>query len=64
MRGALIVGFCNAQGRFAMLILAAIARFARPSELESNDLLVHSRIGHVGLTVIALVYVLITLWQQ
>jgi hypothetical protein len=47
-----------------MLFLAAIARFARPPEPQSNDLLVHSRLGHVGLTVIALVYVLVTLWQQ
>jgi hypothetical protein len=48
-----------------MLLLAAIARFARPPEPPSNnDLLVHSRLGHVGLTVIALVYVLVTLWQQ
>jgi hypothetical protein len=47
-----------------MLFLAAIARFARPPAPPSNDLLVHSRLGHVGLTVIALVYVLVTLWQQ
>ena len=48
-----------------MLFLAAIARFALPSEpLQSNDLLVQSRLGPLGLTVIALVYILITLWQQ
>lgn len=47
-----------------MLFLAAIARLALPRERESNDLLVLSRVGHVGLTVIALVYVLLTLWQQ
>jgi hypothetical protein len=64
MSGALIVRLFNPQGRFAMLFLAAIARFARPREPQSNDLLVHSRLGHVGLTVIALVYVLVTLWQQ
>ena len=47
-----------------MLFLAAIARLAEPREAQSNDLLVESRLGHVGLTVIALVYVLVTLWQQ
>jgi hypothetical protein len=64
MNGALIFRLCHRQGRFAMLFLAAIARFARPPESSSNDLLAHSRLGHVGLTVIALVYVLVTLWQQ
>jgi hypothetical protein len=47
-----------------MLFLSAIVRIARPQESQSNDLLVQSRIGHMGLTVIALVYVLVTLWQQ
>jgi hypothetical protein len=47
-----------------MLVLAAIARLATPRELESHDLLVQSRLGHVGLTVIALIYVLVTVWQQ
>ena len=47
-----------------MLFLSAIARFAQPREPQSNDLLVESRLGHAGLTVIALVYVLITLWQH
>jgi hypothetical protein len=47
-----------------MLILAAIARFAPARETPSNDLLAQSAIGHVGLTIIALVYVLVTLWQQ
>jgi hypothetical protein len=47
-----------------MLFLSAIARLAKPREPESNDLLVHSRLGHAGLTVIALIYVLITLWQR
>ncbi len=47
-----------------MLFLAAIARFASPAESPSNDLIARSRLGHLGLTVIALVYVLVTLWQQ
>ena len=47
-----------------MLFLAAIARLSEPREGHSNDLLVQSRVGHAGLTVIALIYVLVTLWQQ
>jgi hypothetical protein len=47
-----------------MLILAAISRFAPVRQAPSNELLVTSAIGHVGLTIIALVYVLVTLWQQ
>jgi hypothetical protein len=47
-----------------MLFLSAIVRLALPREPQSNDLLVQSRVGHVGLTVIALIYVLVTLWQQ
>jgi len=47
-----------------MLFLAAIARFTTPQQSESHDLLVRSRLGHAGLTVITLVYLLVTLWQQ
>jgi hypothetical protein len=47
-----------------MLLLAAIARIAQTRDHPSDDLLVKSRLGHAGLTVIALVYVLVTLWQQ
>ena len=47
-----------------MLFLAAIVRLTVPPEADSNDLLVQSRLGHVGLTVITLVYVLIVLWRQ
>jgi hypothetical protein len=46
-----------------MLILSAIARLV-PREPQANDLLARSRIGHVGLTIIALVYVLVRLSQQ
>ncbi len=47
-----------------MLFLFAILRLTLPPEPASHDLLVQSRLGHVGLTVIALVYVLVTLWQR
>ena len=45
-----------------MLCLLAIIRYALPPEPPANDLLasLHLRIGHLALTVIALVYVLIT----
>jgi hypothetical protein len=48
-----------------MLSLAAILRFSLPQP-QPNDLLaqVRLRLGHVGLTIIALVYVLITFWQR
>ena len=64
LTGAFIFGV----GLFAqvdtMLFLAAITRLAEPRQAPSNDLLVESRLGHLGLTVIALIYVLVTLWQQ
>ena len=47
-----------------MLFLAAIVRFTVPRESESNDLLVRSRLGNAGLTVITLIYVLVILWRQ
>jgi hypothetical protein len=60
-----IVGVCAEEG-YAMLFLAAIARVIVPREPESqySDLSVRSRLGHLGLTVIALVYVLVWLWQR
>lgn len=61
MRLSLVVAL--AKGSF-MLFLAAIARLASPHESQTNDLLVRSRLGHVGLTIIALVYVLISAWQR
>jgi hypothetical protein len=63
-RSALIVGLRNRPGSILMLFLAAIVRFTLPRESESNDLLVQSRLGHAGLTVITLVYLLIFLWRQ
>jgi hypothetical protein len=49
-----------------MLLLSAIFRVWQSREPEPNDLLAEARqrMGHVGLTVIALVYVLLTFWQQ
>jgi len=49
-----------------MLLLSAILRVWLPREPEANDLLAQAllRIGHVGFTVIALVYVLVTFWQR
>jgi hypothetical protein len=60
-----IVGVCAEKG-YAMLFLAAISRVIVPRdpESQSGDLSVRSRLGHVGLTVIALVYVLVSLWQR
>jgi hypothetical protein len=49
-----------------MLLLTAILRVWSPREPGPNDLLagIRMRIGHLGLTIIALVYVLITFWQR
>jgi hypothetical protein len=48
-----------------MLFLAAFSQLVRPSEPEPNDLLARSRatLGHVSLTIIALVFVLTTFWK-
>ncbi len=48
-----------------MLFLAAILRLSLPPESRPNDLLaqMHLRLGHMGLTVIALVFVLLTFWK-
>jgi hypothetical protein len=48
-----------------MLFLAAILRYSLPQP-QPNDLLaqVRLRLGHLGLTVIALIYVLVTFWQH
>jgi hypothetical protein len=47
-----------------MLFLAAIVRFTAPPAPRSNDLLVQSCVGHAGLIVITLVYILVVLWRQ
>jgi hypothetical protein len=48
-----------------MLLLSLIARLL-PCPAEQPDqwtLPMHSAIGHLGLTIIALVYVLVIMWQ-
>ena len=47
-----------------MLFLSAFARLI-PREPEPNDLLAqtHAAWGHVGLTIIAIVFVLVTFWK-
>ncbi len=49
-----------------MLLLTAILQVWSPRRTEPNDTLTDVRrvLGHVGLTVIALVYVLVTFWQR
>jgi hypothetical protein len=48
-----------------MLFLAAISRLIDPPEPSANDLLASSRaaLGHLSLTIIALVFVLLTFWK-
>ncbi|HEY0746993.1 MAG TPA: hypothetical protein VGD63_09860 [Steroidobacteraceae bacterium] len=48
----------------AMLFLSAFSRLV-PSEPEPNDLLAQSRaaLGHLGLTIIAIVFILVTFWK-
>jgi hypothetical protein len=48
----------------AMLFLSAFARMV-PPEPEANDLLAESRaaLGHLGLTIIAIVFILVTFWK-
>ena len=47
-----------------MLFLLAFARLI-PAEPQPNDLLAQSRaaLGHLGLTLIALVFILLTYWK-
>jgi uncharacterized membrane protein len=47
-----------------MLFLSAFARIV-PQESAPNDLLAQSRaaLGHLGLTIIAIVFVLVTFWK-
>jgi hypothetical protein len=49
-----------------MLFLAAFNRIIARRETEANDLLAASYVslGHLGLTIIALVFVLITFWKS
>ena len=55
-RGAIILG--------VMLFLSAFARIV-PPEPQANDLLAepHAALGHLGLTIIAIVFILVTFWK-
>jgi len=50
----------------AMLFLAAFARLWQPRDPEPNDLLAqsHAALGHAGLTIIAVVFVLLSFWKS
>jgi hypothetical protein len=49
-----------------MVFLSAFIRITRTPEPQPNDLLAEARlrVGHLVLTVIALIYVLISFWQR
>ncbi len=49
-----------------MLLLTAILRVWLPQEPHANELLAQTRmrLGNIGLTVIALVYLLVSFWQS
>lgn len=48
-----------------MLFLAAITRLQPSSEEVSEDLLAESQaLGHLGLTIIAVVFVVLTFWKS
>ena len=49
-----------------MLLLAAIAHLipARAQQSEEGPVALNPALGHLGLTIIALVYVLIVMWQS
>jgi hypothetical protein len=48
-----------------MIFLSAFARLTATPEAKPNDLLAksHAAIGHLGLTIIALVFVLLSFWK-
>jgi hypothetical protein len=48
-----------------MLLLATIAHLIpdRAQQSEERALALNPAIGHIGLTIVALVYVLIVMWQ-
>lgn len=49
-----------------MLFLAAITRLQPPREEQPNELLAqaHAALGHLGLTIIAVVIVVLTFWKS
>ena len=61
-----ILDVLNRSGCFAMLLLSAILRYSLLPEARPNDLMAQTRLrlGHMGLTIVALVFVLVTFWQR
>jgi hypothetical protein len=59
------VFICRRHYSGGMLFLSAFARLI-PREPEANDLLAeaHAALGHLGLTIIAIVFVLVTFWKS
>jgi hypothetical protein len=59
------VFICPRHYSWGMLFLSAFARLI-PREPEANDLLAesHAALGHLGLTIIAIVFVLVTFWKS
>jgi hypothetical protein len=51
---------------WGMLLLAAISHLWTPRQTEPSDVAgpSHAALGHLGLTIIALVFVLITFWKS
>jgi hypothetical protein len=49
-----------------MLFLAAITSLGPPREDKPNDLLAqqHAALGHLGLTIIAVVFVVLSFWKS
>jgi hypothetical protein len=49
-----------------MLFLAALTSLRPPRKDQPNDLLAqqHAALGHLGLTIIALVFVVLTFWKS
>jgi uncharacterized membrane protein len=49
-----------------MLFLAALTSLRPPRKDPPNDLLAqqHAALGHLGLTIIALVFVVLTFWKS
>ncbi len=53
-------------GPIPMLLLSAILRVSLPPEAAPNDLLAQTRwrLGNLGLTIVALVFILVNFWQR
>jgi hypothetical protein len=49
-----------------MLCIAALLRMSQPQEHPPNDLMAQARmrLGYLGFTLMALVYILVSFWQR